>query len=332
MTGPSHLDAGLAPHIGEALRADGRRIVITGAGGWLGMATLELLDQCLGEAAAGRVRCFGSRERQLVLRDGTQHRQEPLSAMHELAPGPTIVLHYAFLTKDCADAMSDETYADACRALDDAVIAGLDTIGAEAVFVASSGAATKVDDPAASRGMRLYGSLKVEQERRFAEWAERTGHRAVVGRLFNISGPYINKLSSYALSAFILDALAGRPVTVLANRPVIRGYVAIRELVSLIAALLMADRSGSVLFESGGEAMEMARIAADVAAVIGPVEVVRAAIEVDDADRYVGDDVAYRALLAQHGIESVPFAQQVSETADFLAFLQRHGDNGGLAS
>ena len=51
---------GLTPHVAQALAANKARIVITGAGGWLGMATLELLAAALGDNVAHRVRCFGS--------------------------------------------------------------------------------------------------------------------------------------------------------------------------------------------------------------------------------------------------------------------------------
>ena len=319
MTRPT---SGLATHIAQALRASGARIIVTGAGGWIGMATLELLRSALGEAFSERVDCFGSCRRPLTLLDGTSIEQRPLGAIASLKPVPTIVLHLAFLTKDRAEAMDEEAYRAANRELDRTLIDALDPIGAEAVFVASSGAAYRADDPAASPAMRLYGALKCEQEQQFANWAERRAKRAVIARIFNISGPHINKQQSYALAAFIMDALASRAITIMSPRPVVRSYVAIREMMSLAFALLLDGQRKVTRFDSGGEPMEMQLIAANVARLLGPIPIERPPLEPGDIDHYAGDAAAYDQMLAEHRIEPVSFERQVIETAEFLALFQ----------
>jgi len=322
---------GLAPHVAEAVRASEMRIVITGAGGWIGMATLDLLAAALGEGFATRVVCFGSSRRSLQLLDGTSIEQLPLAEIACLGAVPTIVLHLAFLTKDRAEAMDEEAYQAANRDLSRILLDSLDAIGAEAVFVASSGAATRADDTAASPAMRLYGGLKREQEELFADWAERRSKRAVIARIFNLSGPHINKHDSYALASFIRDALAGRPIAIRSPHPVIRSYVAVRELMSLTLALLLERQVAVTRFDSGGEAMEMQAIAGVVADQLGAVAIDRPLLDHTTIDRYVGDDRAYRALLADHRIEPVPFPRQVVETAKFLALPQAAAAGGRLA-
>ncbi|MCY7281440.1 MAG: NAD-dependent epimerase/dehydratase family protein, partial [Sphingomonas bacterium] len=187
---------GLSPNVAQVLVANDSRIVITGASGWIGMATLDLLAVALAEKFATRVLCFGSSHRTLEVRDGTSIEQRSLGEIGLLEPAPTIVLHLAFLGKDRAEAMDEAAYRAACRALDQAVHDALDPIDTKAIFVASSGAATRADDPHASPAMRLYGSLKREQEELFAAWAEQRHKRAVIARIFNISGPHINKHDS----------------------------------------------------------------------------------------------------------------------------------------
>ena len=309
----------LTRHVGTALSNSRQRVVITGAGGWLGLATLELLQGALGPEFESRVLCFGSRKRVVSLRNGTLVGQHPLPEIALLQTKPTLVLHLAFLTKDRAEAMEEEAYRGANRLLSGTVLEALDAIGADAVFVASSGAAAFRDDPRASAAMRLYGALKHEDEERFAAWAEQRDKRAVIARIFNISGPYINKLESYALACFILDALAGRQITIRAAHRVVRGYVAVRELMSLIFALLLDEQKGVTRFATGGQPMELQAVAETVAELIGSVGVGRPALGGGRDDTYVGDDAAYRQLLAAYAIEPVPFAQQVMETTQFLA-------------
>lgn len=308
---------GLEPAVARALAEDGRRIVITGAGGWIGLATLDLLAAALGDRFEKRVRAFGSTTRALRLADGAQVLQRPLADMAWLPSEPTLVLHTAFLTKDRAEAMDEDAYIAANRAISEAVLKALGPIGAEAVFVASSGAAAKADDPDAAPAMRLYGSLKREDEERFADWAHETGKRAVIARIYALTGPYINKPGAYAIASFLADAMAARPIEVRAPRQVVRAYVAIRELMSLVFAGLQ-PASGVLRFDSGGDPLELGEIAGVVAAQVPGGSVSRAAITTAPADIYHGDDTAYRALLQDHGIAHIPLAQQVAEMAQWL--------------
>ncbi|MFL6734716.1 MAG: NAD-dependent epimerase/dehydratase family protein [Sphingomicrobium sp.] len=304
--------------IGDSVRSGDERIVITGAGGWLGLATLELLHQCLGPALPRRVVCFGSTQRELRLRDGTMVAQFPLEGIASLEPAPTIVLHLAFLTKDRAEAMPEPEYRAANRQLSKRVLDALDAIGTRAVFVASSGAARSAEDPEASAAMRLYGALKLEDERSFAAWAE-DGKRAVIARIFNISGPHMNKQGSYALGSFIVAALRERSIAVQASHDVVRGYVAIRELMSLVFALLQKHEPSVVRFDTGGEPMELGAVAETVSTIFGGIPVTRPRRASAGADIYVGNDGSYRELLRQEGISQVPFEQQVVETTAFFA-------------
>ena len=305
--------------VAEALIRNDRHIAITGASGWIGLATLDLLMRTFGNTFENRVTCYGSSARVLDLGEGRVVKQRALSELAMLDAKHVWVLHFAFQTKDRAEAMSEQAYRAANRAIADTVLAALDRIDAEALFVASSGAATRADDPGASPAMRLYGAMKRDDETRFAVWAENRGRRAVIGRIFAITGPYINKHEAYAIASLIRDALAGRPIVVRASREVYRGYVAIRELMSLVFALLDEPGSGVVRFESGGEAMELGDVAQVVAVALGGGTVDRAAVTDPRPDRYVGDATGYATLLNRHGIQPVPLDRQVRETAKQLA-------------
>ena len=307
----------LTAHIATALRASPQRIVVTGASGWLGRATLDLLHDALGDAFEARVACFGSQSAEIRLSPTRSIEQRPLSELGALPRQPTLLLHFAFLGKERAETMPEAEYRAANRAIRQTVLDALDPIGVEAAFVASSGAARHADDPSASPAMRLYGSLKRADEDAFASWAEAHETSATIGRIFNISGPQINKLGSYALSSFLIDALAGGPVVVRARHDVRRGYVAIRELMSLVFALLLEGHEGVTRFDSGGDQIKLGALAAMIASSLN-CAVERPAQHTGAADIYLGDDKSYRQLLTRHGIASVPLAEQIAETATFL--------------
>ncbi len=306
----------LEPAIAHAIAAGDQHVAITGAGGWIGLATLDLLEQALGDDVVRRVSCYGSAARPLTLRSGRQFNQRPLSELSALEARTVWLLHFAFQTKERAEAMSEAEYRTANDAISATVLDAVRTLPVEAAFIASSGAASKAADPLASPAMRLYGQMKLDDEDRFAAWAQESGRRAVIGRIFNITGPYINKHQAYAIANFILDALAGRPIEVRAPREVFRAYVAIRELMSLVFALMAETGGGVTRFDTGGEKLELEAVARMVAQALGGGPVQRAAITDPVADCYVGDTASYTQLLARHGIEGVPLDQQIRETAE----------------
>lgn len=302
----------------KPLQTGDQRIIITGAGGWLGMATLELLHNALGEAFLNRVRAFGSNNRNIRLRNGVIIQQRALGEVGTLQDTPSLLLHFAFLTKDRVASLDEQAYRRANRLLGETVHDALDKIGVESVFIASSGAVYAANDPGANPALQLYGALKLEDEERFAAWAKRQNRRAVIGRIFNVAGPYINKHQHYAFAAFILDAIAKRPVCVKAPHRVIRGFVAIRELMSLVFAALLKGQEQITRFDTGGTAMELGEVAEIVASTLGNAGSRRADITDERIDHYVGNHVVYEALLDQYAIQRVSLEAQILETADFL--------------
>lgn len=320
---------GLPAHVARALDRSGLRIILTGASGWLGMATLELLEAALGGAFPARIACFGGAARGLALRSGSIVEQRPLAELGRLERAPSLLLHCAFLTRDRAELMPEAAYRAANLAIRDTVMSALEPVGVAAVFVPSSGAAALADDDAAPPARRLYGALKREDERAYADWANANGKRAVIARLFNLSGPCINKTGHYALASFINACLAGAPIRINAGHGVERGYVAVREVMALVLSVLLHG-GGVTRLESGGEPIELGALARLVSATLGPVPIVRAPANAAPVDRYLGDNAAYQALLAAHAIPPVPLPVQIAETAAWLA-LNPHAQSGCAA-
>ncbi len=302
----------------EVLATTNARIVITGASGWFGRATIEMLADALGAQFRHRVACYGSSSRVLQINPGLTVEQRPLSQMAALPCMPTWVFHFAYLTKDRAEAMTEAEYVAANRAISAAVIDCLGAIGTESVFVASSGAASVADDTRSGPAMALYGAMKRDDENAFAAWADTHRQNAVIARVFNVSGPHINKHGAYALASLIIDALAGRPPTVKSPRPVIRGFVAMRELMSLVVCLMADTKGGITRFDSGGDPIELGALAQMIADVLNAPGWVRADVTDPAGDVYTGNDSAYQALRAAHGVPAISLVDQIVETAAFL--------------
>jgi len=92
----------------------------------------------------------------------------------------------------------------------------------------------------------------------------------IAGRIFNIAGPYMNKLDAYAMSAFLVEALSDGKITIKAGVPVFRSFLHVFDLCDLI--LKMGEQGISRPFAvdlCGPEVVEMEDIAAHVADAVG---------------------------------------------------------------
>jgi len=310
--------------MGSALADRDVCFAVTGATGWLGQATLDVLDSTLGPKASERVIAFGSRGREMKLRAGRSIRIHALDNLVNLASEKRyFFLHYAFLTRDKVGMYSHDDYVAGNAAITDAVsraVVARKTVG---LFIPSSGAVYrkdgKLDDDITANP---YGVLKLRDEAHFTQIAVQEGIPLAILRVFNLSGPYINKVNGYALSSIILDVLRGGPVTLHASYPVIRSYVSIFDVIDL-ALCTLSGREHPIAkpFDTVGEReIELSELAQLCATVLGRpnIRIERPPLREEPADRYVGDGTAMRARATRYGIALASLPDQIVETANYL--------------
>lgn len=308
-----------SPALADQLRASRYRLLVTGASGWLGQAMMEMLQDALGDAFDARVRAYNKKGGPLALRSGNVIDCAPLSALAEAAPAPSLLMHFAFLTRDKVSAMTLEQYIAANAEITNLVLSNALRIGVEGVFTPSSGAvynAERVVDTDMERNP--YGVMKHQDELAFAA----LGVPCVNPRLFNLAGPFINKVSSYALSSILLDLQAERPITLRATKPVWRSYVHVADLMSLGLSCLLNDRAPQAAFDTAGEeTIEVGELATRAAAVLGRPDhpIVRPPFDTAVKDYYVGNAEPFRTLCRAENLTLRALDLQIRDTADYLA-------------
>jgi nucleoside-diphosphate-sugar epimerase len=293
------------------------RFVLTGPSGWIGTAMLDALARDNGGRLDGRVAAFGSHARALELPWGEVLDVRALETIRPEDVGGNHVIHLAYLTKEKAEQMGEAAFTAANHGIDDAL---LDAIGAAApasLFVASSGAAAL-----AERGQDLhpYGLAKLRQEARFLEWAAAHSVPAIAGRIFNLAGPHINKVRSYAISDFALQVCEDGEISIQAQVPVFRSYLHVEDLCALVinAARRGLSRSEPVDL-CGAEAVEMADIAAMVAqASPGSPSIHRSAIDFARPSVYLGNPTHTRIMAMELDLPLNSLAVQVADTINWL--------------
>lgn len=300
-------------------------VVITGGSGWLGQATLEMLDNALGDAIVERVHVFGSTDRILSLRSGRPILCRRLDSLSELVCKPPLFLHYAFLTREKVANFGFDTFVRLNLGIADRVAAAIARLQPIAVFLPSSGAVYRPDrslDDEISHNP--YGVLKVRDEKRFTLLCHGFGIPLTIMRIFNLAGPFINKVHSYALSSIIMDVLANRPITIRARAQVIRSFIHVGDLIAVAVAAGINDRRRApprVLDGCGSETIEIGDLGRRIAAVLGRpnLRIERPHPSAGDRpDRYLGDPTALAILADRLNIPLRDLSYQIRETADFL--------------
>jgi len=306
------------PEFAEGLRGGAAPVIITGAGGWLGQAALEMCDAALGDDFAARVTAFGARPRTITLRSGRNVALHPLEALAGLEKSGALVLHLAFLTREHSAAMDLATYIDANRRISALMQDFLRRCGARGIFMPSSGAAyagtTLAQNP--------YGALKREDEAVFGQLAAQSGFPAALIRAFNLGGPFINKRDSYALACIVSDIEKGGPIKLRAAHPVWRGYAHVSDVLNIGLGVLL-NRLDPGVFDSSGEAVEIGALALRAARLLkgGDIGIERPSWQDGPADRYLGDPVAFNRLAAAFGIKLRGLDQQIMDTAAYMRAL-----------
>lgn len=311
-----------SPALAERLRASPCNYVVTGAGGWLGSATLAMLRQALGDTFDARVTALGSRQ------------THPVQALLEWQPPHGqrfIVFHYAFLTKDKVGGLSTQEFIERNAVISNKVRSWIDSDTVRGVMLPSSGAVydhllQKSRDPAAD----LYGQLKYQDEIDFNETCAAHDARLIIPRVFNLSGPHINKFDSYALASFIQQVLRGQPIIIQSRRPVLRSYYFVGDLIELCLRLLFKqDTATTECFDvAGDEIVELSELAQRVATLLAGHDS-QASVRMpmlDDAveDRYIGSRDRISKLENDLNLLAMPLGQQIVLTSRYIQNALRH--------
>ena len=330
--------------LAEQLRDNPCEIVLTGGGGWIGQATLEMLDDALGGALPARLRVFGSNARDLQLRSGKKIPCQSLEQIQSVGKGAKLFFHCAFLTKDRLQDQSVDAFIAGNKAISHVVASAIDACDARGLFMPSSGAVYKKGtciqrESSAPNGATApayvldddlqanpYGVMKRQDEERFIKLAALKKMPVSIPRLFNLAGPFINKIELYALASMITSCRSGQGITIRAPHRVFRSYIHVADLVTLGFDMLLNPRSDDVaIFDTAGEVtLELSELAYAIRKVLDKPDTVihRPEVVMDKDDRYVGQAEQFSRMMRSHGLTMRDINVQIHDTAEYLARMR----------
>ena len=300
----------------------GRRVIITGAPGWVGRVAMDVVRHAPDGNAPELI--LSARSDRLLLHGATAVEVCRTSSLpgRERGTDP-LVIHAGFPTQDQVEVMGGGAYIAAITELRATMLEVISRHGPLDLIYLSSGAATSVERGVqVAERTQVYGQAKLDDEAAYAEAMARTGGRLCIVRAFALSGPYMTKPEAYALGSMIMQAEATGCIEVRATRPVRRSYMAIDDMLRIAMHVVGELESGdSATFETAGEIVEMGELAARVLSVLGadPSAVVRPPMDPDaPADDYLGDPAVVRARATRAGITPAPLDEQIAVTAKWL--------------
>jgi UDP-glucuronate decarboxylase len=312
----------LPVEVASRLDASDLEVVVTGGTGWMGRATLEMLESSFGPDLVARTHVFGSSARPLVLRSGSEIQIHALSALSDLRLGKHLVAHFAFATREFVQELGPGEYIRRNQGLTELVSDHLARSDAVGLFVPSSGAAYAGGD----LDTNPYGALKRSDEERYLAMMHGTSDvtvgRVIVPRVFNLAGPFLNKPDRYALGSILTDIGNGGPVRLTAAHPVVRSYVHVADVVALAFAVLTGDGPvpGRPFDTAGAGEIEVGELASLATSLLGQdgMLVERPPLDGQGPDRYVGDPTEMDALVRAYGLTAASLREQIRDTARYL--------------
>lgn len=286
--------------------ASNDRILVTGATGWLGRSAVALIQNLnipfLLTASQG----------QEIVVDGKVSEVRGFSIADVLDFRPTVVLDFAFLTRDRLVHTGLEEFLRINRHLIETSkeLAGINTVHKFVGF--SSGAAVPFLAPSPpDMSVDPYGFLKAEYENEM-KWAnDAFKNKVVICRPYSLSGRFVRNRSSYALFDLIDQASKLRSVTLSSIAPVYRRYVDAEEFI----ALSLNELPGRDPLESGGDLVEIGELAELIISALGSSARVEREVASGKADIYYSDGISMSQTCIRIGFQPSCLRDQILASA-----------------
>ncbi len=231
------------------------KIIITGAGGWLGTSTIQFLTNS---------RRYDNIELILLTSDGrdvwivnrlfkthkfTEYKVEAFSNIIG-------IVHLAFVTKGRVFDNTFDFYVLQNREITDIAVKLIKTANPLWVTMVSSGAAAKFNS---SIEKDPYGFLKLEEELAISRVSAELGLGFSIGRLWGAMGVDMPINRNYAISDFICQAFESKKIIIESSKLTYRYYCDSRKFMEI--CITLAEQQYNKIFDSGGFKVEIGYLA-----------------------------------------------------------------------
>lgn len=292
-----------------------KRVIITGATGWLGQEFLFRQFLKDGDRFIDNFILVGGTSRTIKLFDRFQVKVYSLEEINNFDEIDGII-HLAFVLRHRVNEFGVQEFLKLNEGISQKVANIVNLLQPNWIVNVSSGAIfdRQTGEYAVVPKLNPYGFSKRQEEIVLTDAAMISNIPLVIGRLWGASGYKMPPNSAYALSDFVESALTKKQITINSDFEVFRRYCDAGE---FLEVLVTEARAGnSLVINSGGPLHEIGEIAKMIADTIGDIAITRPAIKNLEADDYYPRESHYESLAAANKIGLATMREQVKRTIE----------------
>ena len=288
-------------------------ITVTGASGWLGKSTLEIVRASGHDMS--KVVALASTKKDIVLDGGMVINAHPITAPPDLIQETEVLIHLAYLTRDKVSSVGYGEYVLTNLDLTSIALSWLANFPIKSFVTVSSGARNDQLTGAPETDIRAnpYGFLKRIDELIFEEECKRRGITSVISRLWGATGVDMLDAEKYAIGNFVISALKTQKIQITSGHKVVRRYVDSREFMRVCTQLALSGMSAN--FDSGGPEVEIGQLANEIDRQLGGnIEISRPLGSERDDDLYFPKSRDFEEFARLLHIDLSSIQEQISNT------------------
>jgi nucleoside-diphosphate-sugar epimerase len=290
------------------LRSDDR-VLVTGAAGWFGRTAIAMTREAGLELLA-----TGSKDQQIEI-DGQSQDVHAQSLDVISSFKPTVVIDTAFVTRERLPILGHKAYVETNQKLIDQslYIAALPSVRKYIGF--SSGVTMHLAGQTSfSIDENPYAAQKRIYEQRMLELAHALEADVSIARVWSVTGCYVTKdAATFAFTDLISQAKLGL-IEIKTRHRVFRRYCAVEDVLAL--ALMPLAPGGQIIFDTGGELVELGALAQMMVEVLNPTAKIFLKVDWDlPSDDYHSDNSDWDRLVVLGFPREDPIRDQIARVA-----------------
>jgi nucleoside-diphosphate-sugar epimerase len=284
--------------------------VINGGTGWLGIATLRALERF---ANIGKIEVTSSNGRKFKAHDLGEFSTKELNSNTQIDFNADILVNLAFKTRDYISILGEEQYTKINLEILNSSINLAKRLKPKSIVIVSSGVVARNQETNGRLDNTQYTKLKILEEETFTQIAQEIGANLVILRMWGGSGRDLTSPCKYAIGDLIKQALISDRILVSSEQLVYRKYADASQ--QLEIAIKSAISGKNLIFDSGGQIIEMGELADLIRATLNPnVEIIRKIDTNLPADKYYSESNLFENLAKEYEVSLFSLKKQIDET------------------